>query len=107
MMYNEEMDQWLAEASHEEARAKALLQQAILNEQQRRDEERSSLSNGVHRRKSWVSRSRSADGAGGSGDDMTNGGVIVQVVQDEDEVTTIRRQVLPDVDRSQPTSSSC
>merc|ERR1712018_551527 len=67
LMYCEEMEQWLAEERLEEARTQARL--ALLLR---------------------------ADSHGGSdADHITTD--AVQVVEDEDEVTTIRRPVLPDV----------
>merc|ERR1711997_1014338 len=67
LMYCEEMEQWLAEERLEEARTQARL--ALLL--------------------------RADSHGSGDADQITTD--AVQVVEDEDEVTTIRRPVLPDV----------
>ena len=98
LMYHEEIDQWLAEASRDEARNEALLQAAILKEKQRQEAEmRSEESSPVS---GYWRRSGRQSNAG------QIGGVIVQVIEDEDEVTTIHRQVLPDLPSAQIPSTS-
>ena len=86
LMYNEEIDQWLAEASRDEAKNRALLAAAILKERQRQDS--GSSNSGGHGQQRTHER---------EGNVAHVGGVIVQIVEDEDEVTTIHREVLPDL----------
>jgi len=72
LMYCEEMEHWLAEERLEEARSQARLVAALLH--QDREQEQSTTHD--------------------AGDTI---GQTVQVVDDEDEVTTIRRPILPDI----------
>ena len=94
LMYTDEIDMWLAEASRDEAKNKALLAAAILKERQRQDSEHPGMDevryNGRQEREGSIAHV---------------GGVILQVVEDEDEVTTIHREVLPDLPTA-PLSSS-
>lgn len=73
-MYCEEMENWLAEERLEEARSQARLAAALLRNSQNH-----------HDADDQNTDCNALDGS------------IVQVVEDEDEVTTIRRPVLPDV----------
>lgn len=77
-MYCEEMDGWLAEERLEEARSQARL--ALINRQNGLNEPGISQADAHHH--AAINSSL---------------GEMVQVVEDEDEVTTIRRPVLPDV----------
>ena len=86
LMYNEEIDMWLAEASRDEAKNKALLAAAILKERQRQDSETPGME--IYGQYTRQERNSSVGQVGG---------VILQVVEDEDEVTTIHREVLPDL----------
>lgn len=78
LMYSEEMDTWLAEERLEEARSQARLVAALLREEGQNP---------------GVDRTSSAEMAA----ENSFSGETVQVVHDEDEVTTIRRPILPDV----------
>jgi len=80
LMYSDEMETWLAEERHAEAQTQARLMAALI-----RDE--GSGQNAVIR----------AHGDGVPGASNVGVGEIVQVVDDEDEVTTIRRPILPDL----------
>ena len=93
LMYHEEIDQWLAEASRDEAKNRALLAAAILKERQRQDSG-SSNSGGYGQQRRHEREGNVAQ----------VGGVIVQIVEDEDEVTTIHREVLPDLPPAQGSS---
>ena len=86
LMYNEEIDMWLAEASRDEAKNKALLAAAILKERQCQDSETPGME--IYGQYTRQERNSSVGQVGG---------VILQVVEDEDEVTTIHREVLPDL----------
>ena len=86
LMYNEEIDMWLAEASRDEAKNKALLAAAILKERQRQDSENPGM-------ESYAYHGRQER----DGSIAHVGGVVLQVVEDEDEITTIHREVLPDL----------
>ena len=94
LMYTDEIDMWLAEASRDEAKNKALLAAAILKERQRQDSEHPGMDDeryhGRQEREGSIAHV---------------GGVILQVIEDEDEVTTIHREVLPDLPTA-PLSSS-
>ena len=92
-MYNEEIDMWLAEASRDEAKNKALLAAAILKERQRQDSE-----NPGAERYAYQGRQER------DGSIAHVGGVVLQVVEDEDEITTIHREVLPDLPSAQSSS---
>lgn len=76
LMYCDEMELWLAEERMEEARSRARLVLANNN------------SNGGRPQQIQNQPQPSS---------CTSSGEIVQVVEDEDEVTTIRRPILPDV----------
>lgn len=69
LMYTDEMDRWLAEAQLEETRSQARIQAAILAE---------TSSNEYHDH--------------GHGDNEH-----IQIVQDEETITAIHRQVLPEL----------
>jgi len=86
MMYNDEIDMWQAEASRDEAKNKALLAAAIIKERQRQDSENPNAD--VNRHSAGRQRAGSVAHVGG---------VVLQVVEDEDEITTIHREVLPDL----------
>ena len=86
MMYNDEIDMWQAEASRDEAKNKALLAAAIIKERQRQDSENPNAD--INRHSAGRQRSSSVAHVGG---------VVLQVVEDEDEITTIHREVLPDL----------
>lgn len=73
LMYCEEMENWLAEERLEEARSQARLAAALLRNSQNHHDADDQNTNAL------------------------DNGSMVQVVEDEDEVTTIRRPVLPDV----------
>ena len=75
-MYSDEMETWLAEERHAEAQTQARLMAALI-----RDDDAVIRANG--------------DGVPGASN--VGVGEIVQVVDDEDEVTTIRRPILPDL----------
>ena len=94
LMYNEEIDMWLAEASRDEAKNKALLAAAILKERQRQDSENPGVDSYGYQGR------QEREGSIGH-----VGGVILQVVEDEDEVTTIHREVLPDIPSARGASS--
>ena len=80
LMYSDEMETWLAEERHAEAQTQARLMAALI-----RDD--GNGQNAVIR----------ANGDGVPGASNVGVGEIVQVVDDEDEVTTIRRPILPDL----------
>ena len=91
-MYSEEMDQWLAEARLEETRSEARLRAALIRDL---DTTGSSIEGPLDDSVPEVGvrqRARSIHD-----DPAPINGEIVQVVEDEDEVTTIRRPVLPDI----------
>ena len=80
LMYSDEMETWLAEERHAEAQTQARLMAALI-----RDD-----GNGQN-------AVILANGDGVPGASNVGVGEIVQVVDDEDEVTTIRRPILPDL----------
>ena len=81
LMYCEEMEQWLAEERLEEARSQARLLAVLQRSSQPRNDD-----------EHYSSRQNS-----NLGSDEAENGQTVQVVDDEDELTTIRRPVLPDL----------
>ena len=80
LMYSDEMETWLAEERHAEAQTQARLMAALIRED----------GNGQN-------AAIRANGDGVPGASNVGVGEIVQVVDDEDEVTTIRRPILPDL----------
>ncbi len=86
-MYAEEMDQWLAEERLEEARSQARLVAALLRD---RNQSGEGDDQDLVEEAGPVTSEAVPDVA-------INTGETVQVVEDEDEVTTIRRPILPDV----------
>ena len=76
MMYCDEIEHWIAEERLEEARSQARLMAALLRERQ---------------------ESTNHNSEDQSQNTAENHLENVQVVEDEDEVTTIRRPVLPDL----------
>ena len=81
LMRNEEIGNWLAESSRDEAKHRAVLDAEISKELQRQS------SGGYEQQLRRESH----------GSFALVGWVVVQVVEDEDEVTTIRRDILPDL----------
>ena len=91
MMYAEEMDTWLAEERLEEARSQARLVAALLRDRHQSGGSTTGADEGREGQDEVRVTSEAVP------DVAINTGETVQVVEDEDEVTTIRRPILPDV----------
>ena len=87
------MEQWLAQERLEEARSQARLLAVLQHNSNGLNRGCAILGNGDEQDSQYNAHGLNADAAHGSNDET------VQVVDDEDELTTIRRPVLPDLDR--------
>ena len=96
LMYNKEIQDWIQDFHHEEQKTEARRQAVLVEEQRRQGEEEAAI--GIRRRWSLRRRRHSSmaknRGEGSSHCDESNSSV--QVVEDGENATVIRRSVIPD-----------